>query len=215
MTSIADASAGWASSVRSDWTVATCGTVCREIVVGIVVKPTQYYAESGVPVLRSLNVKEGYIDTSDIRYMTETSHSALPKSATVPGDVVTVRTGSPGTTAVVPAELPAANCVDIIVSRPGNEILSEYLALWVNSPFGKDQILSRQGGLAQQHFNISEMKKLSIAFPSWAEQRRIVDTYACYKSRIDTNRRSLQKLRKIKQGLMEDLLTWRVRVEGA
>jgi type I restriction enzyme S subunit len=198
----------------SGWNVTCCAEICRAIVVGIVIKPAQYYVESGVPVLRSLNIREGRIDMSEVRYMTSASHHVLRKSAVSPGDVLTVRTGTPGKTAVVPDALPSANCVDIIISRPGRHIDSEYLALWMNSPFGSAQVLSRQGGLAQQHFNVTEMKKLRVAFPSRNEQRRIVAAYNCYSSKLAINQRLLAKQRSIKQGLVEDLLSGRVRVKA-
>src|SRR5262249_39315773 len=50
-----DSPLGW---IPREWEIKTCQNVCREIVVGIVVKPAQYYVEEGVPVLRSANVRE-------------------------------------------------------------------------------------------------------------------------------------------------------------
>lgn len=201
------------SSALPEWRVATCDDLCREIIVGIVVKPAQYYVSAGVPVLRSLNVREGRVDLHNVRYMTSGSHSVLSKSAVSPGDVLTVRTGSPGTSAVVPLSLPSANCVDVIISRPGQEIDSEYLALWINSPFGKDQVLSGQAGLAQQHFNVGEMKKLRVVFPDRDRQRSIVAANQSYSSMVEANKRQLLKERSVRFGLGEDLLTGRVRVE--
>ncbi|AFY75447.1 restriction endonuclease S subunit (plasmid) [Synechococcus sp. PCC 7502] len=51
-----------------EWDVELCGSICKEIIVGIVIRPAQYYKPSGVPVLRSANVKENAIDFSDLVY---------------------------------------------------------------------------------------------------------------------------------------------------
>jgi type I restriction enzyme, S subunit len=199
--------------IPRDWLMAPCRDLCREIVVGIVIRPTQWYASSGVPVLRSANVREDGIDMSDLMFMTVPHHRVLSKSAVVPGDVVTVRTGYPGTTAVIPDSVAEANCVDIIISRPGPRILPQYLSTWVNAPVGKGQVLAKQGGLAQQHFNVGEMKELLVAVPPLNEQRAICACATAIQRRVQDERTLLEKLRLLQSGLMEDLLTGRVRVD--
>jgi type I restriction enzyme S subunit len=199
-------------SLPRDWAIQPCGDLCREIVVGIVIRPTQWYAPSGVPVLRSANVREDGIDMSDLMFMTAAHHRALSKSAVSPGDVVTVRTGYPGTTAVIPDSVAEANCVDIIISRPGPRLLPQYLSTWVNAPIGKGQVLAKQGGLAQQHFNIGEMKELLVAVPPLTEQRAICACATTMERRVGDEQGLLRKLTALKSGLIDDLLTGRVRV---
>jgi type I restriction enzyme S subunit len=198
--------------IPADWQVVSCDKLCEHIVVGIVVKPTQYYVAEGVPILRSANVREGGIDMSDLKFMSRQSHELLRKSSVRPGDVLTVRTGYPGTSAVITDDVGDANCVDVIISRPNCAIKPNFLALWVNSPFGKDQVLAGQGGLAQQHFNIGQMKKLSVAVPDLEEQRVITEIVSSWEARVHAASEELEKLRVMKRGLMDDLLTGRVRV---
>jgi type I restriction enzyme, S subunit len=87
-----------------------------------------------------------------------------------------------------------------------------YLAIWVNSDFGRGQVLRRQGGLAQQHFNVREMQRLLIALPSPAEQLEIETRLQGCGERIRAECVYLSKLRLLKLGLMHDLLTGKVRV---
>lgn len=198
--------------IPADWEVATAADVCRRIEVGIVIRPTQYYRSSGVPILRSANVREAGIDMSDLVFMSETAHAMMSKSAVVPGDLVTVRTGYPGTTAVVPEGLPTANCVDIIISRPGPRVRSDFLATWINSEQGKGQVLRSQGGLAQQHFNVGELKRLLVPVPSVGEQERISQAVGSVIGRVDHELALARKFRSLKEGLKEDLLTGRILV---
>ena len=198
--------------IPREWTVRTCQSLCREIVVGIVVKPAQYYVEEGVPVLRSANVREDGIQLSDLVFISSESNIQLSKSMLHTDDVVMVRTGYPGTTCVVPRHLDGANCVDLIISRPGSEIAPRFLALWINSTFGKDQVLRVQGGLAQQHFNVGEMKTLLVAKPQPDEQKAIVEQIDALDSDIQAATAEQAKLIVLKSGLMTDLLTGRVRV---
>jgi type I restriction enzyme, S subunit len=194
------------------WTVSHCQELCREITVGIVIRPSQYYRESGVPMLRSANVRASGLVLDELKYMSPSDHAKMRKTSVTPGDLVTVRTGYPGTTALIPKGLEEANCIDIIISRPGPRVLPEYLEIWINSEFGKGQVLRVQGGLAQQHFNVSEMKSLLVAVPPIAEQQRIVDIWAEHKARINTEIDLAESLRLLKMGLTSDLLSGRVRV---
>ena len=198
--------------IPREWEVRSCQSLCREIVVGIVVKPAQYYVEVGVPVLRSANIREDGIQLSELVFISQESNVQLSKSMLHTDNVVTVRTGYPGTTCVVPSHLDGANCVDLIISRPGREIVQRFLALWVNSPFGKDQVLRVQGGLAQQHFNVGEMKMLLVAKPKPDEQKAVLDRLDVIDSDIKVATDEQAKLRVLKSGLMTDLLTGRVRV---
>ena len=125
---------------------------------------------------------------------------------------MTVRTGYPGTSCVVPPHLDGANCVDLIISRPGAEIVPEYFALWINSPFGRDQVLRVQGGLAQQHFNVGALKALRVAKPARDEQERIMEQLRMLDADIRVETDVHGKLSVLKSGLMTDLLTGRVRV---
>lgn len=196
-----------------EWEVWTCAALCREIVVGIVIRPAQYYRPDGVPVLRSTNVKENKINIEDIVFMSERDNEALSKSCLAKGDTVTVRTGYPGTTAVIPSELDGSNCVDVVISRPNREkISSEFLSIWVNSEHGKRQVLEGQGGLAQQHFNVGEMRKLLVKVPDISEQERIANLLILQDSAIDDLAKDQHKLHTIKIALMQDLLTGKKRV---
>lgn len=196
-----------------EWEVQPCAVLCLEIIVGIVIRPAQYYRPDGVPVLRSANVRENRITTEDIVFMSERDNEALSKSRLAKGDMVTVRTGYPGTTAVIPSELDGSNCVDIVISRPNREkVRSEFLSIWVNSDRGKRQVLEGQGGLAQQHFNVGEMRTLLVKVPDISEQERIVNLLIMQNSAIDDLAKNQHKLCTIKTALMQDLLTGKRRV---
>ncbi|MFK0734061.1 MAG: restriction endonuclease subunit S [Gloeotrichia echinulata GP01] len=164
--------------------------------------------------MRSANVREAGLDPSDLVFMSEQSNRILAKNMVRTGDVLTVRTGYPGTSCVVSPEFDGANCVDIIISRPSTEIDSAFLATWINSDSGKGQVLRVQGGLAQQHFNVGELQKLLIAKPSIEEQRKIQAILDTHEKRIRQEQAYLNKLKLQKQGLMQDLLTGKVRVRN-
>ncbi|MCV0438430.1 MAG: restriction endonuclease subunit S [Hydrogenophaga sp.] len=200
---------GW---IPRDWSLHRCADLCTRICVGIVIQPTQYYVEEGVPALRSANVREEGIDPSNFVYISASANRQLAKSQLKAGDIVSVRTGYPGTSAVVPQEFEGANCIDILISTPGEKVRSDYLCDWINSSFGKEQVLRQQGGMAQQHFNVGEMRELLVALPDLDEQSRIREKLEAVTHTLAVERARLEKFRVQKLGLMQDLLTGRVLV---
>ena len=89
-----------------------------DLTVGHVGPMASEYVKIGIPFLRSLNIRPFRIDASDIKFISRKFHERLKKSALRPGDVVVVRTGEPGTAAVIPESLPEANCSDVVIVRP-------------------------------------------------------------------------------------------------
>jgi type I restriction enzyme S subunit len=200
---------GW---IPNEWSIRAGAEVCDEIVVGIVIRPTQYYRPEGIPVLRSANVRENQLSMNDLVFMDNKDHLVLSKSTVRPGDVLTVRTGYPGTSCVVGPNVEEANCVDILISRPGRNLDASYWSRWINSDRGKAQVLAAQGGLAQQHFNVGDLQKLLISLPPLYEQREIAKRLEALDILLDKEDDTRAGLINLKNGLADDLLTGRVRV---
>jgi type I restriction enzyme S subunit len=203
-----------AGVIPEDWDTRPCSALSALITVGVVIRPTQYYTKQGVPALRSANIREDRIDAADMVFISEKANALLSKSQVRTGDVLTVRTGYPGTSAVVPPSFAGANCIDILITRPSKAVSSKYLSAWINSPFGKHQILRNQGGLAQQHFNVSDLRNLVVALPSLAEQEAIAEALSDADTLIESLEQFIAKKRQIKQGAMQELLTGKKRLPG-
>jgi type I restriction enzyme S subunit len=162
------------------------------------------YIETGVPFLRSQDIRPGFIDTSNLKFISEEFHGRIRKSRLNPGDVAIVRTGYPGTAAVVPESLPEANCSDLVIARPGPSLQARFLAYVLNSPWGRGQIGGRLVGAAQQHFNVRVAQALEIPFPPLEAQRRIASILGAYDDLIEVNRRRIAVLEEMARGLFEE-----------
>jgi restriction endonuclease S subunit len=183
------------------------------IQVGIVVKPASYYVESGgVPALRSLNVRENRLQFDNLVSISVEGHKLNRKSALRSGDIVTVRTGEPGKTAFIPNDVGELNCIDIIFSRPGSNVRGEYVSFFMNSCIAKRQIAVLQGGLAQQHLNVGEMKRIKVPVPPLAEQDRIVSILNSIWQRVEAEYAALKQLSNVRAALAQELLSGRLPV---
>ncbi|MFC1835510.1 restriction endonuclease subunit S, partial [Thermodesulfobacteriota bacterium] len=149
-------------------------SLCHEITVGHVGPMKAQYKESGIPFLRSQNIRPFEVSMENARFIDQAFHRALKKSQLHPGDLAIVRTGYPGTAAVIPADLPDSNCSDLVIVRPDKELNPHFLAAFFNSAFGKQLVLGKIVGAAQKHFNITAVKKVMLHVPPMPEQRAIV-----------------------------------------
>ena len=164
-------------SVIPESTTCNVEDVCKDIKVGIVIKPAQYYtsADIGVRAFRSANVREFAVNDSDWVYLTKAGHEANLRSEIHTGDVLVVRSGYPGTACVVPPAYNGCNAIDILIAVPDDEkILPEYLCAYTNSPLGRKIVQEKKRGVAQAHFNVSGYSKTPIIVPCMEMQKRVV-----------------------------------------
>ncbi|RUP81349.1 hypothetical protein C7Y69_09395 [Alteromonas sp. KS69] len=97
---------------------------------------------------------------------------------------------------------------------PKERIGKPFLALLLSSELIQKQINATKTGLAESQSNISQhiVKKLKVFIPSIREQELIVGRMSAINEKIDTEKKYLNKLELEKKGLMQDLLTGKVKV---
>ena len=184
------------------WPCCTIGDVA-DVCVGVVIKPTQYYTDKGIPAFRSLNIGEMHVKDSDWVYFTEEGHQKNQKSVVHKNDVLVVRSGAPGTACVATEKYDGYNAVDIIIAHPDNsKVNSIFLAAFTNMPHGMNQIRERTGGAAQQHFNVGGYKAMRLIMPSIELQNQ----YAAFAEQTDKSKVAVQKALDEAQLLFDSLL---------
>lgn len=157
------------------------------LTVGFVGTMAKHYAESGVPLLRSLNIKPFKIVGNDMKYVSEEFSNSISKSILHEGDVIIVRTGIPGTCCVVPAEYDGCNCSDVVIVHPNTALVEpHYLAAFINV-WGQRQVQNNKVGAIQQHFNVHSAEEMLIFLPDLDEQKRIASVIVALNSKIDNN----------------------------
>ena len=185
------------------WSCCTIGDVA-DVCVGVVIKPTQYYTDKGVPAFRSLNIGEMHVKDADWVYFTEEGHQKNQKSVIRKNDVLVVRSGAPGTACVATEEYDGYNAVDIIIAHPDNsKVNSVFLAAYTNMPHGMIQIREKTGGAAQQHFNVGGYKAMRLIMPPMELQEQ----FAAFVEQTDKSKlavqQGLQELEILKKSLMQ------------
>ncbi len=157
----------------------------RDVTVGIVVAPANWYVERGVPAVRGINVSPGRIDIKDCIFLSDEGHRINRKSTIRTGDVLVVRTGQAGAAAVVPPELDGANCIDVLLIRPSISMSAHFIEYVINSDWTVKYIAQHSVGTIQAHFNVGALRELPVPVPPIASQHRLVEALDAACGRAD------------------------------
>ena len=211
-----DSGIEWLGEVPAHWAVTKLKFLSPQVTVGIVVKPSQYYVEEGVPCLRSLNVKERQLITDDLIHISPEDNEELRKSMLFEGDLVAVRTGQPGTTAVVDERFDGANCIDLLIIRNSEKFNSDFMAYVMNSGIAKAQYGEGSEGAIQQHFNVGTAKDLRVAVPPREEQDGIVkkldERVESINMIIEREETLIDMLKELRTSLISEVVTGKIDV---
>jgi type I restriction enzyme S subunit len=188
----------------TEWREVVLGDLCDRITVGHVGKMVDEYVAEGVPFLRSQNVTPFAINRKGMLYINEQFHQRLAKSALRTGDVVVIRTGYPGTAAVIPPNLDNSNCADLVVITPSDQLNPYMLAAVFNSTWGRSAVGGQLVGSAQQHFNIGSARALRIRLPGRDEQDRIAAILCALTDLIENNRQRIELLEQMAQAIYRE-----------
>lgn len=216
--SMKDSGVEWLGEVPEHWEIKKLKHVSPQVTVGIVVEPSKYYVRDGVPALRSLNVKQGEIKLDNLVYISADANELHVKSKLKAGDLVAVRSGQPGTTAVIGSDLDGCNCIDLIIMRTPVLASSEFLSWYLASDSAKVQFSSGSGGAIQQHFNVATAANLVILVPPKGQQAEILHAIAFRTAQLDLlGDQALQAvdlLQERRSALMSAAVTGQIDVRG-
>ena len=197
------------------WELIRCEDACETTSVGIVVKPTQYYVPTGVPALRSQNVRVDRMQMEPMVYISEEANDGpVAKSKLRTGDVLIVRTGANlGMSCVLPAELDGCNCIDLLFIRTIPERLNgSFLSRFINSVEAKKQVGAGKTGMAQPHFNVGTVKRIFVPLPPLEEQEVIVSCLEKIDQKHDLAADKKRALQDLFRTLLHELMTAKTRV---
>jgi type I restriction enzyme S subunit len=134
------------------------------------------YGDSGLPLIRTSNVRPNMYDPSDTLRVPGKRIDPNSNLAILPGDVLYTMSGSIGYTAVYPKNLELASCSNTIArARIDAESQADpyYVALFLNSGLGMSQSSRLVSGGVLAHVMPNSVKRLRVALPSPQIQRAI------------------------------------------
>jgi len=206
---------GW---IPKEWTSARLGSGITAIQYGTSA-PSHSEALGSCPVLRIPNIEQGQLQLNDLQYQTP-SPFEIKCFGVSEGDILVIRTnGNPkivGTCAIVTGhELPMLFASYLIRIRLNSSLIaSSFLASFFATDRARS-FLERRATTSAGNYNLNteSLRAMPIPFPSLTEQGRICEVIGGANRQLSLLNTDLGKLRIVKTGLMQDLLTGKVRVK--
>jgi hypothetical protein len=132
------------------------------VTVGIANSATHAYAESGIPMLRNQNIKENYLDDTDLIYIKPEFAAKYESKKLKENDIIAMRTGYPGIACLVPKKYEGCQTFTTLIVRLKAENNPSYVCSYINSDLGKRFIEAGKVGVAQQNFGAKSLAKMPI-----------------------------------------------------
>lgn len=172
--------------------VCTLAIDCVNKTAKVVEGPTPY------KMIRTTNVKRGFIDTQTVRYVTQTTFDTWTRrSRPQYGDVILTREAPVG-------EVGRCTFADdenvflgqrLFQYRANPALLDwNYLAYALQSPQVQSALHGKSFGATVPHIKVGDAENLEIPYPPIKTQERIGSTLAAYDDLIETNRRRIALL---------------------
>lgn len=170
-----DSGIEWLGDIPSHWDTTRFKFCCDRVVVGIAEAATHAYADEGVPILRSTNIRENGLDTQNILFIKQFFADQNESKYLYENDIITVRTGYPGISSVVPAELDKSQCFTNLISTPNKKFDPHFLTFFLNSDIGKSYFELLGWGSAQKNISVPILQNFYLATPILSEQKLVVN----------------------------------------
>lgn len=200
---------GW---IPWEWEVTPLSEACTHIVD--CPHSTPHFQDEGVLVARTMHIKNGdFFEKIASRVSTREYSERIARLEPNPGDLIFTREAPVGEAFVIPEGMQICLGQRVMLLRPqADKLISKYFLAQIYSGSVKDRIALLTSGTTNPHLNVSEVKRFEIPLPSLNEQALITDGISSLDNSIQYEQSKLEKLLHQKSGLMDDLLTGRVRV---
>lgn len=181
-------------------------SICEFVTVGIANSATHAFCDDGVIMFRNQNIKEDYLDTSDIVHITPDFASKYKSKMLKKDDLLIVRTGYPGVACLVPEQYEGCQTFTTLIARLKNTdiINPRFVCHYINSEYGKKYVKDNSAGAAQQNFGATALSKLPVCIPPIELQ----DEYIRFVEQTDKSKvevqKSLDKMQLLFDSLMQE-----------
>jgi len=198
--------------IPKEWKILRVQDVSTRITDGDHQTPVR--AAQGVFLLSARNVLDGQLDLSDVDFIPRFEYERMIRRCfPEAGDLLVSCSGTIGRVCEVPEGFDCALVRSAALVKLNRQLANARYMEWVLlSEITKQQIRARQKQGAQPNLFQGEIAELLIALPPMTEQSDISRLLDGAMLRLRREEGLTTKLRTLKKGLMDDLLTGRVRV---
>jgi type I restriction enzyme S subunit len=200
-----------------EWEVVRLGEISKTITKGTT--PTTYgfsYVNDGINFIKIESIDEnGNFIIEKFEHIDKKTNDYLSRSKLEEGDILFSIAGALGRVVIIEKSVLPANtnqALAIIRLKEKKETTIKFLKFYLTSFLIQNYIENILVKSAQSNLTLKDINNFLIPFPPLPEQQRIAEILSQIDKTIEKEEQYKEKLKRLKQGLMEDLLTGKVRV---
>ncbi|MBE2905298.1 hypothetical protein HPJ93_06830 [Anoxybacillus flavithermus] len=196
--------------IPEEWEVLEVADVAKTTSGGTPSRNNPEYFNGSIPWIKTGELKEKYIYDTEEKITEEAVKNSSAKLVPKNSVIVAMYGATIGNVSInkIDATTNQACCVVIPQKeRLNDEFLYYLLAFW------KEKLIKLGAGGAQPNISQQIIKNLLIPMPSLKEQMEIANILAILDKKIQNEKKKFDSLSNLKKGLMQALLTGKVRVK--
>lgn len=169
------------------------------------------YIDNGVIFVTSKNIIDGRLNFTDVSFISkEDSIQINQRSKVDKGDILMSMIGTIGNAVLIDFE--PDFCIKNVALLKPKKINTIYLLQLIYSQGFQKYIESKLDGGIQKFISLGVLRDLDIPSPSIQEQTRIANILSDMDAEISALETKLEKYKKVKLGMMQNLLTGKIRL---
>lgn len=177
---------------------------------------SEHYVDKGVRIIQLQNIGDGvFLDDYKI-YTTESKANELISCNIYPNEIIIAKMAEPLARAcLIPDQdkryLMASDGIRLKVNK--SKYNNYYILNLINFNEFRKKAIEKGTGTTRLRIGLNELRNIKIKIPSLQEQNRIASILESIDNKIEAEKQYVAKLNLWKLGLMQDLLTGKVRVK--
>jgi type I restriction enzyme S subunit len=200
--------------IPKDWKVKKLGEIATEMYYGLTAKAVE--RGTGLRMLRTTDIKDYKVDWSSLPYceVTDYRNYNLRKYLLRKNEIIISRAGTAGVSVLVDRDFDDIIFGSYLIKVRLNEafVHPKFMHYYMQSDLYWKQILPRQAGSTLKNISIPILKSIIIPLSSINEQVKITKILSTIDRAIELYHGERERLERLKRGLMDLLLTGKVRV---
>ncbi len=173
------------------------------------------YCDSGTLFVTSENVRDGFLDISNPKFLPSAFSEKQKRSILKNGDIlINIVGASIGRSCLYNRDIPANINQAVCLFRCNSLVHNLYTLLYLSLPKTIRTLLETQTESARPNLSLTDISLLNFLLPPLAEQEKIAEILGTWDEAIEKLSSLIEQKKLLKKGLMQKLLTGKVRLPG-
>lgn len=173
------------------------------------------YTETGVRIIQLQNIGDGVFNNESEVFTSSQKANELISCNIYPGEIILSKMGDPVARAcIIPNNheryLMCSDGIRLVVNEKENNTF--FIYTYINSPVFRKLAENASTGSTRKRIGLTQLRSLELILPKLKEQTYVAEILSSMDTEITALEQKLAKYKMTKQGMMQELLTGKIRL---